>query len=199
MRHSGNELINPFKVLERAGLQPGARVADLGCGSLGHFVFSAAQMVGGNGIVYAVDIQKTALRTVEKFAKQEQFWNVIPVWSDIEVVGAARIPPGTLDLTIIANNLYLCQNRQGLLEEAMRLTKPGGRLLFIEWKKERTPIGPDQDRRLGVDEAKRLLMHPDLRLLQSFEAGEYHYALLFEKRLGEMQAEVLSVSHSLNR
>ena len=68
MRHSGNELINPFKVLERAGLQSGWSVADLGCGALGHFVFPAAQLVGGNGKVYAVDIQKTALKAIEKTA-----------------------------------------------------------------------------------------------------------------------------------
>jgi hypothetical protein len=34
MRHSGNELINPFKTLERAGLREGDFVADLGCGVL---------------------------------------------------------------------------------------------------------------------------------------------------------------------
>ena len=62
---SGTELINPFKLLERVGIGEGQRVADLGCGALGHFVFPAAQLVGGMGAVFAVDIQKGALEHVE--------------------------------------------------------------------------------------------------------------------------------------
>lgn len=68
MRYSGKELINPFKVLECAGLRKGSHIADLGCGALGHFVFSAAQMTGGEGRVYAVDIDKTALKAIERAA-----------------------------------------------------------------------------------------------------------------------------------
>jgi ubiquinone/menaquinone biosynthesis C-methylase UbiE len=198
MRHSGNELINPFKMLERAGLQPGWYVADLGCGALGHFVFPAAAMVGGNGRVYAVDIQKIVVKHIEHTAKQEQYWNVIPVWSDIEVLNAARIPSGSIDLTIVANNLYLCRNRAGLVKEAVRLTKPGGRLLVIEWKKEGTPIGPDLEHRMSIDEAREVFRNPQIDLLDRFEAGDYHYALLYARHEREPQTEVLAVSHAMS-
>ena len=91
---SGTELINPFKLLERVGIRAGAKVADLGCGALGHFVFPASQMVGPNGIVYAVDIQRDVLNQVEKAAKEEHLFNVKTIWSDIDVYNAARIPDG---------------------------------------------------------------------------------------------------------
>lgn len=192
MHHSGNELINPFKTLEYAGLQTGMTVADLGCGALGHFVFPAAQMVGGDGKVYAVDIDKAALKAVERTARFDQYWNVVPVWSDIEVANAARIPHESCDLTIVANNLYLSQNRAGLVAEAMRLTKPGGRILVIEWMPGRTPIGPAPENRMPIEEAKRYFADPELHLLGAFEPGDSHYALVYRKAVQPEETQVLS-------
>ncbi|HVM90777.1 MAG TPA: methyltransferase domain-containing protein [Verrucomicrobiae bacterium] len=182
MRHSGNELINPFKTLERAGLREGDLVADLGCGSLGHFVFPAAQMVGAEGRVYAVDIDKNALKAVDRMAKHEQYFNIIPVWSDIEVHRAARIRDASCQLVIVANNFYLSQNRAGLVAEAMRLCAPGGRLLVIEWQACRTAIGPPPERRMPPHEAKRYFADPELKLVDEFEAGDCHYALVYQKK-----------------
>ncbi len=194
MRASGNELINPFKVLERAGVAVGQQVADLGCGALGHFVFPAAQMVGGDGRVYAVDIDKHALKAIDHTARHEQFWNITPVWSDIEVLHATRVRKASLDLTIIANNLYLCRNRAGVVAEALRLTKPGGRILVIEWQACRTVLGPPPEHRLDPSEAKRLFDLPELELIDSFDAGDCHYALLYRKQ-ASTEPEVLSVHH----
>ena len=181
MHRSGTELINPFKLLERVGIREGQRVADLGCGSLGHFVFPAAQLVGGNGLVYAVDIQKSALEHVERLAKQHQFWNVSPVWSDIEVFRATRIDEASLDLTLLVNNLFLSQNREQLIREMARMTKPGGRIVIVEWKPIASPIGPPVERRMDREEAKQVLKSPLIKLLDEFEAGEYHYGLIYTR------------------
>jgi ubiquinone/menaquinone biosynthesis C-methylase UbiE len=193
MHHSGSELVNPFKVLERVGIQPGWHVADFGCGALGHFVFPAAQLVRGDGKVYAVDIQKVALARVEKIAKLEQYWNVYPVWSDIDVYGATRVPPESLDLVIIANNYYLSQNREGMLKEAMRLLKMGGKILLIEWKKERTPLGPAYENRLSSEEVSAEITFHDLHPIDAFDAGDCHYGLVYRYR--HEQAPEIEVMH----
>ena len=192
MRHSGNELLNPYKVLECAGLRQGSHIADLGCGALGHFVFSAAQMTGGEGKVYAVDIDKTALKAIERAARHEQYWNVIPVWSDIDVMNAARIPSESIDLTIVANNLYLSANRSGMVDEALPLTKPGGRILVIEWKPILTIIGPPVENRMTAGDAKRYFAGDELILVDEFDAGDSHYALVYAKQESARETEVLS-------
>lgn len=196
MHHSGNELINPFRALERVGIRSGWQVADFGCGALGHFVFPAAQMVGGDGRVYAVDIQKEVVHAIEHTMRREQYWNVVPVWGDIEVVRGVRIPNNTLDLIIIANNMYLSRNRHGLLQEALRVTRPHGHLLIIEWKREPTVIGPSIEHRLSIDEMKQLCQHPELELEENFDAGDHHYALLYRRSVSE-NIEVISVSQPL--
>jgi ubiquinone/menaquinone biosynthesis C-methylase UbiE len=179
MQRSGTELINPFKLLERVGIREGQRVADLGCGSLGHFVFPAAQLVGGKGVVYAVDIQKSVLEHVEHLAKDQQFFNVYPVWSDIEVYRATHIEPESLDLTLLINNLFLAQNRESLVREMARLTRPGGRIVVVEWKASQTPLGPAADRRISVEDAKKELKSPLIKFYDEFEAGPYHYGLIY--------------------
>jgi ubiquinone/menaquinone biosynthesis C-methylase UbiE len=179
INRSGTELINPFKLLERVGIREGQRVADLGCGALGHFVFPAAQLVGGKGAVYAVDIQQGVLEQIEKRAKQMQFWNIYPVWADIDVFRATRIDPASLDITLLINNLYLSQNRPSLLREMVRLTRPGGRIIVVEWKTAASPIGPSVDHRIGKEDAKEILKSPFLKFYDEFEAGEFHYGLIY--------------------
>lgn len=176
---SGTELINPFKLLERVGIREGQHVADLGCGALGHFVFPAAQMVGGRGIVYAVDILRPALEQIERIAKDQQFFNVRPVWADIEVYRATHIDPESLDLTLLINNLYLSQNRPALVREMARLTRPGGRIVIVEWKATKTPIGPSAERRISAEDANKAVKSPLIKLYDEFEAGPYHYGLIY--------------------
>jgi ubiquinone/menaquinone biosynthesis C-methylase UbiE len=178
---SGTELINPFKLLERIGIRDGQRVADLGCGALGHFVFPAAQLVGGKGAVFAVDIQRGVLEQVEKRAKDGQFWNVYPVWSDIDVYRATRIDESSLDITLLINNLYLSQNRQSLVREMARLARPGSRIVVVEWKPTASPLGPPSGQRLSKEEAKKILKSPLIEFHDEFEAGPYHYGLIFHR------------------
>ncbi|MBU1348534.1 methyltransferase domain-containing protein [Patescibacteria group bacterium] len=178
---SGTELINPFKLLERVGIRAGFHVADLGCGSLGHFIFPAAQLVGADGIVYAVDIQRAVLEQVERSAKSEHLFNIETVWSDIDVYGATRIPDASLDLTLVINNLWVSQNRPQLAKESARLTKPKGRVIVVEWKATATPMGPPPDRRLVQEEAEQVFSTPYLAFKEAFEAGAYHYGLIYER------------------
>ncbi len=187
LMRSGTELINPFKLLERVGIREGQHVADLGCGSLGHFVFPAAQMVGGKGVVYAVDIQKSALEHIEKLAKEQQFWNVYPVWADIDVFRAIRIEVESLDLTLLINNLFLSQNRPSLVREMSRLTKPGGRVVVVEWKTAASPIGPPTAQRVSIEDAKQILHSPCLSFEEEFEAGPYHYGLIYLRTEEEVE------------
>ena len=47
----GGILIDVNFILEKARIAEGMKVADLGCGTLGHFVFPAAKIVGKRGRV----------------------------------------------------------------------------------------------------------------------------------------------------
>ena len=73
----GNELLNPQDLIKnKLGVTYGSKVADLGCGGAGFFVMQTAQVVGPEGMVYAVDILKHALTNVNTRAKLLGFKNI---------------------------------------------------------------------------------------------------------------------------
>jgi ubiquinone/menaquinone biosynthesis C-methylase UbiE len=177
----GNALIDANLITIKADLTEGMKVADLGCGTTGHFVFPTARIVGKSGIVYAVDILKTALENVKKMVKQENAENVKTVWSDLEVYGATGIEPNSLDLVMLNNTLYLSSKRKNIISEAIRLLKKGGRLMIVEWKLVALPFGPSIENRVREDLIKNTAQKMGLELKEEFEAGPYHYGLIFEK------------------
>ena len=177
----GTELLNPHTLLERVGLRAGMHVADLGCGVTGHYIVPAARVVGSGGKAYAVDIQKSALAATESRAKLDGITNITSVWSDVERLGATQIPQGTLDVTMIVNTLFLARDRNQMMAEAARLTKAGGTLLVVEWKTDAAAVGPPAARRIGKDDVRSAAKAAGLTERTAFEAGPYHYGLVFTK------------------
>lgn len=178
----GNELIDPVKLLEQGGIKQGDIVADLGCGSAGHFVFPAAHLIGPQGKVYAVDLLKSVLSAIESRAKLEGADNVETVWSDLERAGGLKIAERSVDLTLLLNTLAQVRDKQTTVREAARILKPGGTLLVADWKMSQTPLGPPVERRLDRERAKQIVGAEGFEFAGEFEAGKHHWGLIFKKR-----------------
>ena len=177
----GSSLLDPNLIMAKAQIKEKMKVADLGCGATGHFVFPAARIVGGKGIVYAVDIMKPVLESISRRAHEENLVNIVPVWSDLEVYNGAKIETGTLDVALLINNLYLSTKRPEELREAIRLIKRGGKLLIVEWEDTSTPFGPSAEKKVSSELLKKAGEKLGLKVDEKFSAGEYHYGLLFTK------------------
>lgn len=177
----GNVLVDANLVFQKAGVSDRMKVADLGCGSSGHFVFPAARMVGKNGKVYAVDILKTVLESVKKRAKQENLDNIDFIWSNLEIFGATKIESGGLDVSLLVNTLYQSNKRAEIFRETIRLTKRGGKVIVVEWKNIASPLGPPVEERVKADLLKAAGQKLGLKLEEEFDAGPYHYGLVFIK------------------
>ena len=175
---TGSELLDANKIIARLDLKAGMKVADLGCGAKGHFVWPSAKSVGENGVVYAVDILKSALDSIASQSKLQNFTNVTAVWSDIEIYGGAEgIADGSCDAALLIN----VHAKPAMLKEALRTLKKGGKLLLIDWKAIATPFGPPTKDRISAEEAKKRATEFDLELEQEFDAGPHHWGLIYKK------------------
>ena len=175
---TGSELLNPNKILEKLDLRAGMTVTDLGCGTSGHFVFPSAKIVGENGKVYAVDILKSALSSIDSKAKMQNFNNIESVWSDIEVFGGAKIKEESCDAVYLIN----VHPKPTMIKEALRILKKGGKLLLVDWKASATDnLGPATADRVSREEAKKRAGEFRLTLEEEFDAGKYHWALIYKK------------------
>ncbi len=177
----GNALLDVNFILKKAEIKARAKVADLGCGSTGYFVFPTSKLVGKNGTVYAVDILKTSLKTIGRRAKQENIKNIITIWSDLEMFKATKINPETLDMGLLINTLYQSNKRIEILRESLRMIKKGGKLLVVDWENTSSPLGPPSEERVKIEQLKKVCEKLGLKIEEEFDAGEYHYGVLFTK------------------
>ncbi|MFA6422724.1 MAG: class I SAM-dependent methyltransferase [Candidatus Buchananbacteria bacterium] len=177
---NGNELISG-EVFSKISIEEGMMIGDLGCGNLGFFALAAAKRVGKRGIVYAVDILKSALEAVSARAKNEGLENVKTVWSNLEIFGATKIPESSLDVAFIHNMLFQSQRDDHIMKESYRLMRPGGSLMVIDWLKTGAPFGPPVGDRLNPGDVKKMALSANLNLVEEFSAGPYHFGLIFRK------------------
>jgi len=178
----GNEFLNPPLILnQHLNLVTGETVADLGCGSMGFFSIAAAKIVGPNGRVFAVDVLKEVLSSVAGRVKVEGLDNVETIWSNLEIYGATKIPEQSLDAAFLINILFQAKKHYEIIKEAYRLLKPGGRLLVIDWKMLDTPFGPVKNIRVSPNKIKEFATLLHLIKTSEFEAGNFHYGLIFIK------------------
>ncbi|MFA6466664.1 MAG: methyltransferase domain-containing protein [Patescibacteria group bacterium] len=176
-----SELLNANQILSQIlGLKTGQRVADLGAGG-GLFTLQAARLVGNQGEVYAVDIMKTILSDIESKSRMANLYNIKTVWSNIEILGATKIPEATLDFVFLVNILFQSKSVDSMLSEAARLMKNGAKMLVIDWSDSNTKVGPHNDRRLDPNSIISQAQAMNLILEQQFIAGQYHFGLIFIK------------------
>ena len=178
----GGALINSIDLLTRAEIKQGDSVAEFGCGTSGHLIFPAAHLVGKSGKVYAIDILKPALEAMESRAKMEGVENVETVWADLERPGALKIADASVDLVILLHIVGQVKEKEIMCREAARILKPGGTILIADWKITATPFGPPPEKRLNPTMAKQLASAAGGELKQEFDAGPYHYGLVFKRK-----------------
>jgi ubiquinone/menaquinone biosynthesis C-methylase UbiE len=177
----GNLFVNPQELIVKSGVIESMNVGDLGCGSSGHFIVPFSKAVGPKGKIYAVDIQKTALSSIISVAKMNLLTNVETVWSNLETVGATKIPAESLDIALLINIMFQNKNHTDIIKEAIRLLKSGGKLIIADWKKIALPIGPPIELRVDKEEIKKLGISLKLNLIEDSTLGDNHFMLIFQK------------------
>jgi ubiquinone/menaquinone biosynthesis C-methylase UbiE len=138
-------------------------------------------MVGKEGKVYAIDILKSVLNGIESRMKLEGSSNVETLWGDLERVGGISLPDNSLDMGLLINNLFLSKQQGTMVKECVRMVKPGGTFVLVDWKPSAAGFGPDPATRVGADQAKALAADAGLQLVKEIDPGTYHYGFVYRK------------------
>lgn len=169
--------INPEKILDQLELREDMTACEFGCGS-GIFSIALAKRLK-KGKVYGLDILEEKLSAFKNRAQIEGVSNIETILTNIEKIGGSTLPDNSLDLVLIPNVLFQNEDKRVIIEEAKRITKPGGEVLILDWKKE-SPLGPKQGR-ISAEKAKEIANQLNLKFEKEIEAGDYHYCLVFTK------------------
>jgi len=179
--HSGNELVDPYVLFQKAHLSPRMHIADFGCGKTGHIVFPAAVQIGDHGIVYAVDILKDVLELVQKRAKSDNLLNIHTVWADIERGDNIAIPKNSLDIAFLVNVLMHMHEREQVLQGVLQFLKPKGRCVIVDWAKKGLPFCPQDGQFVDFEAIARWARGQGIAVQETFPMGRYHRGLVLYK------------------
>ncbi len=181
MYHSGNQMVDPYVVFEKARILPGMHVADFGCGRTGHMVFPVSKIVGEMGVVYAVDILKNVLEQVKKRSASSAMLNIQIVWGDLERKNGVAVPKNILDVALLVNTLVQTNDHLQVLNNILPLLKEKSRIVVVDWAKKGLVFGPSDDRFINFDEVKSWAQKNGLAVQEEFEVGKYHRGVVLYK------------------
>ena len=170
---------SPSDFVSELNLTFGTYVADFGSGA-GNFAVEMARHVGREGRIFAFDIRTPALQSLQSKARSAGYRNIKPVRSDLEEERGTGLPDEYVDLVLIHNIIFQVKDKKSLLQEAARVTKPGGRVAAVEWEKS-SPIGPRMKDRMSKSELTDLFEKHGLAHEADLKAGAYHYGVSFHK------------------
>ena len=112
----------------RAGLQPGERVLDLGCGG-GIDALIASRLVGARGRVFGIDMTPEMVKLARENADQAGSENIDFLQGNIE-----DLPLASESLDVVLSNCVInfSENKQQVMNEACRVLAPGGRFVISD-------------------------------------------------------------------
>lgn len=179
--------MNPDVVVGEFGITAGMQIADFGCGA-GHIGIMAAQQTGKDGHVVALDIMEDKLESIKARAKAAGLENLETKRANLEVVGNTGIADGTQDMVLLINILFQSNKKSDILKEAKRVLKSGGLAILVEWKKSVAgflpagrQVGPPNELRTEDSAMQNLFFTEGFTLVRQFNAGQFHYGLIFKK------------------
>lgn len=141
-------------------LKPDMVVADIGAGS-GVISFLMVDQLGENGRVMAVDVQDEMLDRLKKRAAKRGIKNIVPVKGTQK---SPNLKPASVDLAIMVDVYHEFEFPYEMLREIAKSLKPGGRVAFVEYRKEDPTVPIKLVHKMSEAQVRKEAEQPELGL-----------------------------------
>jgi demethylmenaquinone methyltransferase/2-methoxy-6-polyprenyl-1,4-benzoquinol methylase len=166
--------------LEQSGVRPGQRVLDI-AGGTGDLSRGFLKRVGPTGEVWLTDINSSMLTVGRDRLLDEGFLHPVAL-CDAEHL---PFPDDYFDCVSVAFGLRNMTHKDRALAEMLRVLKPGGRVLVLEFSRVWAPLAPAYD-------LYSFKLLPKMGELVANDAGSYRY-LAESIRMHPAQAELAAM------
>ena len=148
----------------------GSRVIEVGVGT-GYFLLHLARMYPEVEFV-GTDVQEEMLEIVRGRARGLR--NVKVVESE-----ETRIPlrDGCADAVLLAHVFHELEDPDATMGEVMRVLRPRGRVVIVDWKPVPTPFGPPLEERIPSGKVIRTLTKIGFMGVREYDLYTYHYVV----------------------
>jgi SAM-dependent methyltransferase len=167
----------PNKLLELLKIQKDAVVADIGAGS-GYFTFRIAKVVGPKGKVLAVDIQPEMLDLIRQKMKARKVANIEPI---LGKEADPQLPAGAVDLILMVDVYHEFSFPYEMTQAMVRALKPGGRLVFVEYRKEDPKVYIKLVHKMTEKQVRKEMEPHPLRWVETLDDLPAQHVVIFKR------------------
>lgn len=162
-------------LLKALAIQPGQTVCDMGCGN-GFYTLHLARLVGANGMVVAVDIQREMLGLLKDRAAAEKIDNIEPV------LGTAidpRLTPNSFDLVLMVDVYHEFSHPEQMLRAIRQSLKPAGRVALVEFRTEDKSVPIKPLHKMSKAQILKEFEPNGFRLVEQFDKLPWQHLMFF--------------------
>jgi precorrin-6B methylase 2 len=141
-------------------LKQGMVVADIGAGS-GVISVLMADQIGTEGKVMAIDVQRKMLDRLKAKVKRLEIENILPVKGTQKTTG---LKEKSVDLVILVDVYHEFAFPYEMMLEISRILKPGGRVAFVEYRKEDPTVPIKLVHKMTQAQVKKEITQPEFGL-----------------------------------
>ena len=164
----------PERIMDALGITSGTTVADVGAGG-GWFTIKLANRVGPKGLVYAEDIQREMIESINRRVNRTNLSNVKTI------IGTSNNPqiPTPVDAVLMVDVYGEVEDPVTLLRNVISQLKKGGRIGIIEHRLNGGGPGPPLQDRVAPETIIRAAEAVNLELVTHDDSFRYQYLLIF--------------------
>ncbi len=166
-------------LIKSLDLKPGMVIADIGAGS-GVISVLMAEKVLPDGKVIAVDVQQEMLDRLRDNLKKLKITNVEPLKGTQKTT---QLKPSSVDLAIMVDVYHELEQPYEMLLDISKSLKPGGRCVFVEYRKEDPEVPIKLVHKMSEEQVKKEAASVEFGLKWSKTIGvlPWQHVIVFEK------------------
>jgi ubiquinone/menaquinone biosynthesis C-methylase UbiE len=168
----------PIKMVEALELKAGEVAADVGAGS-GYVTWMLSKKVGDQGKIYAVDIQPEMLALLRVKMKKLGVVNVEPTQGTTQ---NPKLPADALDLIVMVDVYHEFSHPYEMVAEMTKSLKEGGRLVFVEYRKEDPEVPIKEVHKMSVEQVKKEMSLFALEYQKTVDVLPRQHIIIFAKK-----------------
>lgn len=167
----------PARVVGALSPLAGKSIADIGAGS-GYFTLPLAQLAGGAGVVYAIDVEPAFLEEITRKGKSAGLSNIRTVLAPEDDPGLSS---SSVDVVFMCNTYPLLNDRPHYLAKIRKILKDKGIFVVISYNEEAAiPDAPPPHKRVSRDKTVSEVTKAGFKLKSEHRFLPHQHFLIFE-------------------
>ena len=164
-------------VLSSLGVKPGMTICDMGCGN-GYYSLKLAKMVGPEGRVLGVDIQREMLQFLQERIDESGVTNIQPIHGSLI---DPHLPAGEVDMILCVDVYHEFSHPEYMLSAMRKALKPDGLLVLLEYRAEDPEVPIKPLHKMSKKQVNKELEANGFKLVKEFDGLPWQHMLFYSR------------------